>query len=108
MYYCLIDNPEAEIFTDVQKKNYYISPFINYDNTLSWRFSLPKEKIMMAIDSIKDERVELQTVFTGDRKKLNNATLLWVILRYPMVTLMAIILIHYLAQNQVEVLQLKC
>jgi DUF1365 family protein len=97
MYYCLIDNPDAEIFSDTQRKNYYISPFINYDNHLHWQFKIPGEKIMMAIDSIKNDRVELQTVFAGDRQELNNSNLLWVLFRYPMMTLMAIILIHYQA-----------
>jgi DUF1365 family protein len=97
MYHCLIDNPEAEIFFDIQRKNYYISPFINYNNDLHWRFNLPGKKIMMSIDSIKNDKVELRTVFTGNRKELSNFSLLCVILRYPMVTLMAITLIHYQA-----------
>ncbi len=97
MYYCKIENPEAEIFSDVQKKNYYISPFINYDNNLHWQFTIPGNKIMMAIDSIKNDRVELQTILNGERKELNNLNLLWAILRYPMMTLMAITLIHYQA-----------
>ncbi len=97
MYYCKIDNPEAELFSDTQRKNYYISPFISYDNNLHWQFKIPGDKIMMAIDSIKNDRIELKTLVTGSRKALNNFNLLWVILRYPMVTLMAIILIHYQA-----------
>lgn len=97
MYHCVIDNPEAEIFTDTQTKNYYISPFINYDNNLHWRFKIPADKIMMSIDSLKNNEVELQTSFTGDRKELNNINLLWAVIRYPMVTLMAIVLIHYQA-----------
>jgi DUF1365 family protein len=97
MYYCKIDNPEAELFLDVQRKNYYISPFISYDNDLRWQFKIPGEKIMMAIDSIKNDRVELKTLVTGNRKELNNTSLLWALLRYPMVTLMIIALVHYQA-----------
>ena len=52
---------------------------------------------MMAIDSVKNDEVELHTVFTGNRKELSNSSLIWVMLRYPMITLMAIILIHYQA-----------
>ncbi|QQG52508.1 MAG: DUF1365 domain-containing protein [Candidatus Falkowbacteria bacterium] len=97
MYYCKIDNPEAELFSDTQKKNYYISPFINYDNNLHWQFKIPGPKIMMAIDSIKDDNVELHTVLTGNRRELSNFSLVWAMLRYPMVTLTAIALIHYQA-----------
>jgi DUF1365 family protein len=97
MYYCKINNSDAEIFSDNQRKNYYISPFINYDNNLHWKFKVPGDKIMMAIDSVKNDEVELHTVFTGNRKELSNSSLIWVMLRYPMITLMAIILIHYQA-----------
>lgn len=97
MYYCLTNNHKNDIFSDIQKKNYYISPFINYDNNLHWQFNLPGQKIMMSINSLKNDQVELKTIFTGIKKELNNKSLMWAIIRYPLVTIMTISLIHYQA-----------
>ncbi|MEF3692530.1 MAG: DUF1365 domain-containing protein [Candidatus Moraniibacteriota bacterium] len=97
MYYVLIDDDKKKIFTSRQKKNYYISPFISYDNDLEWRFSIPDESFMMAINSLQGEQIELKTVLTGKRKEITNGGLFWAQLRYPLMTVRVIVLIHYQA-----------
>ncbi|NTW22855.1 DUF1365 domain-containing protein [Candidatus Falkowbacteria bacterium] len=97
MYYILIDDAKQQEFTSKQKKNYYISPFIDYANDLEWHFDIPSKSFRMAIDSLKDEEVTLKTFLTGRRVEVTNSRLLWVQLRYPLMAIRIIILIHYQA-----------
>lgn len=92
MYYILADKDKEE-FSSRQKKNYYISPFIDYDTYLHWNFKVPGEKLDIKIDSEKEEKV-LRTSLRGFRKKINNMNFFYLILRYPLITLMTIIIIH--------------
>lgn len=96
MYYVNIENPNLELFEDVQRKNYYISPFIDYDSDLHWAFNTPRKDLLVKIDSIKDETI-LKTALTGKRKVLSDSTLVSLIFRYPLLTFMIILLIHYQA-----------
>lgn len=97
MYYMETDSSKDKVFRSVQKKNYYISPFIDHDNDISWEFELPAEKLFMRIDSLKNNEATLKTVLSGKRKKISNWTLLYLQLRYPLITLGIIIMIHYQA-----------
>ena len=97
MFYISIENSEAELFRSKQSKNFYVSPFTGLKNILHWEFDIPKEKMQMNIDSIKEGSIELCTKLAGKRKKINNLSLLFLIFRYPMYTLMVIIRIHWQA-----------
>lgn len=97
MYYNIIENEDDSIYEALQKKNYYISPFTNCENDLKWNFNTPWDTFMMAIDSIKEGAIELKTLTTGKRKEINNKNLIWLQIRYPLLTLRVIFLIHYQA-----------
>jgi len=97
MYYILIDDEKKGIFTSIQRKNYYISPFLSHENDLEWKFNKPDKSFLMTINSIKWDKIDLKTVLTGQRKEINNFSLLWVQIRYPIMTLRVIFLIHYQA-----------
>jgi len=97
MYFDPIDDPRQKIFTKVQRKNFYISPYTEFDNDLSWNFSLPKEQVFVMIDSLKKGRVEVKAVFKGRRREITDGLLLWLNFRYPLQTLMIICRIHYQA-----------
>lgn len=96
MYYVNIENPNQKIFTDKQRKNYYISPFIDYDNDLCWKFNIPKQKLIMNIDSVKEDIV-LKTTLTGIQENITGVSTFSLIFRYPLMTFMIIFLIHYQA-----------
>jgi len=66
MYYVVV-NPNKKIHKDKQRKNYYISPFIDYDTDLSWNFTEPNETFFMAINSIKEDKAQLKTSLNGKR-----------------------------------------
>ncbi|MFA5185245.1 MAG: DUF1365 domain-containing protein [Patescibacteria group bacterium] len=97
MYFVPIDDPQKEIFTSVQRKNYYISPFTQFDNDLSWNFSLPQDKVHVKIESLKKGKIEVKAVFNGKRHEITDGFLLSLCFRYPLLTLMIIFRIHYQA-----------
>lgn len=97
MYYTLIEDAKWKIFESQQKKNYYISPFISYENNLKWRFDLPWKSFFMAIDSMNWDTIDLKTVLKWERKEITRRSLFWIQIRYPLLTLRVIFLIHYQA-----------
>lgn len=97
IYYILIDDENKEIFTSRQRKNYYISPFLSYENYLEWKFDKPSKTFMMNINSLEWEKIDLKTVLVWKRKEINNLILLWIQIRYPLMTIRVIFLIHYQA-----------
>lgn len=97
MFYIPIENSDQRLFSSKQSKNFYISPFTSLENVLHWEFDVPREKMQMNIDSVKDGQVELMTKMEGRKQEITNVGLLLLQLRYPMYTLMIIIRIHWQA-----------
>jgi DUF1365 family protein len=95
MYYVLVD-PKKKRFKDRQKKNFYVSPFIDYDTELVWDFTVPGKTLEMRVDSVKEE-VVLKTSLGGRRMELSNLNIAYLLLRYPLMTMMIIVMIHYQA-----------
>ncbi len=95
MYYITNDDPEKKRFRDRQKKNYYVSPFIDYDTDLTWEFEIPDEHLIMLIDSVRGNDKELTTSVIGRRIEMTNKNILYLIFRYPLLTLMIILHIHW-------------
>ena len=76
-------------------KNYYVSPFSALDLEFDFRFDTPGQRLRLAIDDYAgSERVLVSTV-TGAREELTAANLARFTLRYPLVTLKVIFLIHW-------------
>jgi len=76
-------------------KNYYVSPFSPLDLEFDFCFDLPSRRLRLAIDDYSGgERVLLSTV-TGAREELTAGNLARFTLRYPLVTLKVIFLIHW-------------
>lgn len=90
-------NARKKTFYDKQKKNFYISPFIDSDTEIRWKFREPGAGLFMQVNTFKDEKPILQTQLTGTRKELTNRSVTFLFMRYPMMPLMAIILIHWQA-----------
>jgi DUF1365 family protein len=76
-------------------KNYYVSPFSELDLEFDFRFDPPGQRLRLAIDDyLGGERVLVSTV-TGAREELTAANLARFSIRYPLVTLKVIFLIHW-------------
>lgn len=96
LFYSAVD-PREKRHRDRQKKNFYVSPFIDMDTDITWSFEEPAETLFMEVDSVKDGNPILSTSLTGERKRLSATTILLLFLRYPMVPLVTILFIHWQA-----------
>jgi DUF1365 family protein len=88
-------DPAAPGFHVRVPKNYYVSPFSELDLEFDFRFDRPGRRLRLAIDDYRGgERVLVSTV-TGAREELTAANLARFSIRYPLVTLKVIFLIHW-------------
>ncbi|MCA9394358.1 MAG: DUF1365 domain-containing protein [Candidatus Omnitrophica bacterium] len=90
-----LETLHKDTFRSVQKKYYYISPFIDLDVPMDFRLKVPGERLFIRIDDLKKERKFLYTTMTGKRRSLTNTELLRVGFTIPLVTLKVIFLIHW-------------
>jgi len=81
-------------FVSQQKKYFYISPFIDLDVPMDFQMKVPNEQLDVRIDDLKDQKKFFYTSLTGKRAKLNDRALLWFGIKYPLITLKVISLIH--------------
>lgn len=93
LFYTEVD-PGQKRHRDRQKKGFYVSPFIDMDTEITWSFEEPAEKLYMEVESVKDGKAILSTSLTGERKPISATTLLLLFLRYPMMPLVTMVLIH--------------
>lgn len=76
-------------------KYFYVSPFFNHDANFDFSLHIPDDTLNIRIDTIdKNERVFISTL-TGIKKPLTNLNLLWYSIRFPLLTLRIISLIHW-------------
>jgi len=75
-------------------KYFYVSPFIDHDADFDFALSIPGEKLNIKIDDYKDDERFFISTLTGQQKQLTNLTLFWYALRFPLITLRVISLIH--------------
>ncbi len=78
-------------------KHYYVSPFSAVDLDFHFRFHRPDERLRIYIDDYDGETKTLVSILTGRRIPLTSRTLLGCLVRYPLVTLRVITLIHWQA-----------
>lgn len=97
LYYLGPEKMNQGRFTDKIVKYFYISPFMDMDVVMDFNLKVPGEKLEIVIDEIKSP--ESKKIFfsgmTGVRKPLTNARLFGYGLRYPLITLQVIFLIHW-------------
>lgn len=82
---------------DRRLKNFYVSPFIAHDTDFYFRFEAPGSGLRVRIDSMRGPQRILKAVVHGERRALNDRSLLSMMLRYPFVTLKIIAAIHWQA-----------
>lgn len=83
-------------FRLVAPKHFYVSPFSTLDLRFDFRLRSPDDRLAIAVDDLDpDGRKILVSTLTGERRPLSDAELLRLTLRYPLVTLRTITLIHW-------------
>ena len=76
-------------------KHFYVSPYSDVDVAFDFTLRAPGEKLSVAIDDYVGPERTLTTTLTGARRELTPARLTWFTLKYPLLTLRIIGLIHW-------------
>jgi len=76
-------------------KHFYVSPFSDVDVSFDFTLRAPEEKLNIRIDDYAGGQRTLTSTLLGKSRPLTDATLAWFTLKYPLVTLRTISLIHW-------------
>lgn len=76
-------------------KNFYVSPFSDLDLSFDFRLDFPDDRLRVLIDDYSGNTKTLVSALTGTRRELTWGNLLFLTLKYPLVTLKIITLIHW-------------
>jgi uncharacterized protein len=76
-------------------KHFYVSPFSDVDVAFDFTLPVPTEKIAIQIDDYTGGTRTLTSTVHGRREALTDGRLAWYTLKYPLLTLRIITLIHW-------------
>lgn len=76
-------------------KVFHVSPFMEMETRYEFRLSRPGERVAVAIRQSDAEGAMLHATFAGERRPLDDRTLLKAFLRYPLMTVKVIAAIHF-------------
>lgn len=76
-------------------KHFYVSPYSDVDVAFDFTLRAPGEKISVQIDDYVGAGRTLTSTVTGTRRPLTGMRLAWFTLKYPLITLRIIMLIHW-------------
>lgn len=94
----LLAPPSADgVFRLRTPKHFYVSPFSALDLEFDFKLRLPGDHLEIHIDDWQGEKQVLLSSLTGSRVPLTTARLAWLTLKFPLVTLKVIFLIHWQA-----------
>jgi hypothetical protein len=82
-------------FKKIVPKHFYVSPFSELDLSFDFKLKIPGDKLDIKIDDRDGEEKVLISMLTGRRAELTNRNLSWFTVKYPLVTLKVIFLIHW-------------
>jgi hypothetical protein len=87
------DHPER--FRLVTPKHFYVSPFSALDLCFDFKLKVPNDRLEIHIDEKAGDRRILVSALTGHRVPLTTARLAWLTVKYPLITVKVILLIHW-------------
>jgi DUF1365 family protein len=93
--YLLPQPMSGDRFRLVVPKHFYVSPFSGLDLQFDFKLRVPAESMEIHVDDRKGEERILLSALTGRRAQLTTARLAWFAIKYPMVTLWVMALIHW-------------
>ncbi len=76
-------------------KHFYVSPYSDVDVVFDFTLRAPGDRLSIQIDDYVGEARTLTSTLTGARRELTGARLAWFTLKYPLITLRVISLIHW-------------
>lgn len=94
-YFLNSDTLKQNTFHLNTTKYFYVSPFIEHDTNFDFNLTIPGDKLNIRIDDYKKEERFFISTLTGTKKTLNTGNLLLYSLRFPLLTIRIITLIHW-------------
>jgi DUF1365 family protein len=76
-------------------KNFYVSPFSKLDSQFDFDLPVPDERLAIRVENYEGDQKMLTGTLTGRRAAFTNLNLFWFTLKYPLITLKVIFLIHW-------------
>lgn len=76
-------------------KHFYVSPYSDVDVAFDFTLRAPGDKLSAQIDDYAGSERTLTSVLTGTRRELTGTRLAWFTVKYPLITLRIISLIHW-------------
>jgi DUF1365 family protein len=81
-------------FRHREPKFFYVSPFSDVDVAFDFRLPVPAERLAIRIDDYTGPDRTLTSTLTGRREPLTSGRLAWYLLKYPLLSLRVVALIH--------------
>jgi DUF1365 family protein len=94
-YFISKDQLKNEEFVLRVAKYFYVSPFINHDAEFDFHLRIPREKLNIRIDDYSENRKIFISTLTGTREEITGRALCWYMLRFPLIPLRIMFLIHW-------------
>jgi DUF1365 family protein len=92
------DELNGDTFKKITTKYFYVSPFIDHDDSFDFKLKVPADKLDIKIDDIdKDGNRFFISTLIGDKKPLTNAALLRYFFSIPLIPLQIMGMIHWQA-----------
>ncbi len=76
-------------------KHFYVSPFADVDVAFDFRLRAPDGRLEVQIDDYVGPERTLISTLHGPRRELTGGRLAWFLVKYPLITLQVITLIHW-------------
>lgn len=76
-------------------KHFYVSPFSGLELEFDFTLHAPREKLAVRIDDYDGARRVFHSTLTGRRVALTDGRLAWFLVKYPLMTLRVVALIHW-------------
>lgn len=87
----------GKIFEQRRTKYFYVSPYISHDADFHFKVSEPNESLVIGIDDYENDQRIFTSSLIGTKKELTSGRLFWYSLRFPLIPLKIITLIHWQA-----------
>ncbi|PWS26363.1 DUF1365 domain-containing protein [Pedobacter yonginense] len=89
---------EGDTFKKITTKYFYVSPFIDHDDSFDFSLKVPTQKLDIKIDDIdKSGKKFFYTTLKGDRRLITNGSLLKSFFSIPLIPLQIMGMIHWQA-----------
>lgn len=88
---------EGERFRLIAPKHFYVSPFSQLELSFDFKLRTPGDRLEISVNDVAGEQTVLISTLVGQRRPLTDAELMRLTVRYPLVTLRVIALIHWQA-----------